>query len=746
MSQPFTIKLGELRLAHYDLSAKAALLDQIALRDLSNKGLMPARFAPIKMRVPAGGVILDEFFRHATSAGLARIDGKRVVIDDAKAFMDAIELPPISGRVAVRSAFTGEDAAAMSLAGKFASVLDVPIESYDISPSRVRDPKPLARAIAEVWSSGLAGAAFGRLDVLVMEMVEPKYSGVAFTETDYEDDLVNYTEGLAADMLAGKTDAQSLELPRLLSLEFPSRDHHNLAFASRLQMLLRSIRLGMGKGSWDVEWADDGVDIWVIQVRPITAPTVRNEIFSYAPIKETLPELPSRFMATLIESCGDDIFDFYRAVDPSLPRDRSYIEVFYGRPMVNVSLLMDMVRRWGEPTSRVTRAVGGVPGNEMPANKRRAFKSRSLRFGLRLRSARAASESKAVAAELLALGETPGDTIGEVIETARLAYSTLMRHMLALRIAIGSASLPPGARTLGTQMYTELAPMRELARANPEIAASLAKGQLPRDTGFRLRWDAWLRKHGHRATYETDLGRPRFHESQADVLQMIAAPSANAPVARKSPAAPLLARTPAARAYRAREELRFDAMIAFDRIRRRLLQLAVPKGVSAEMLFSLTIEEARKLDAGWRPSAKFTKERQQENKQLAALRIPDVIRRNDAIEGAGASRSYHGVGLTRGEATGKAWVLREPAYRLPAGYKPHETILVAPSIDAGWTPTFGLVAGVVVETGGSLSHGAIVLRELCIPSVTNVRGSSHEIRPGDRVRVVGSQGRVDVLN
>ena len=49
MSHRFTIPLGELRLAKYDLGNKAALLDQVALKDISNKGLMPDKFVPVRM-------------------------------------------------------------------------------------------------------------------------------------------------------------------------------------------------------------------------------------------------------------------------------------------------------------------------------------------------------------------------------------------------------------------------------------------------------------------------------------------------------------------------------------------------------------------------------------------------------------------------------------------------------------------------------------------------------------------------
>ncbi|QUV80466.1 hypothetical protein J8C08_12750 [Chloracidobacterium thermophilum] len=66
-------------------------------------------------------------------------------------------------------------------------------------------------------------------------------------------------------------------------------------------------------------------------------------------------------------------------------------------------------------------------------------------------------------------------------------------------------------------------------------------------------------------------------------------------------------------------------------------------------------------------------------------------------------------------------------------------------MDAGWVPVFAGVAGVVVEIGGDLSHGSIVLRELGLPAVTNVRHVTRVIRTGDRIRVQAALGVVEIL-
>ena len=67
-------------------------------------------------------------------------------------------------------------------------------------------------------------------------------------------------------------------------------------------------------------------------------------------------------------------------------------------------------------------------------------------------------------------------------------------------------------------------------------------------------------------------------------------------------------------------------------------------------------------------------------------------------------------------------------------------ILVTRFTDPGWTPALGLVAGVVTEVGGMLSHAAVIGREYGIPAVLNVPGATKALHSGQRVRVDGTTG------
>lgn len=117
-------------------------------------------------------------------------------------------------------------------------------------------------------------------------------------------------------------------------------------------------------------------------------------------------------------------------------------------------------------------------------------------------------------------------------------------------------------------------------------------------------------------------------------------------------------------------------------------------------------------------------------------------------DGGGASRPVHtseridGIGVSPGVVEGRAVVVRRPAeaYDLEPG-----DILVCVTTDPSWAALFYAVSGVVTDIGAEMSHGAIVSRELGLPAVVNTRGASNQLRTGDRIRVDGTNGVVEVL-
>lgn len=109
----------------------------------------------------------------------------------------------------------------------------------------------------------------------------------------------------------------------------------------------------------------------------------------------------------------------------------------------------------------------------------------------------------------------------------------------------------------------------------------------------------------------------------------------------------------------------------------------------------------------------------------------------EVLEGAGAA--LVGVAASPGTATGTARVVTGPAdfARLRPG-----DVLVCQTTDPAWTPLFARAVAVVAESGGRLSHAAIVAREYAIPAVLGVAGATTRIADGAHVTVDGTSGRV----
>ena len=101
-----------------------------------------------------------------------------------------------------------------------------------------------------------------------------------------------------------------------------------------------------------------------------------------------------------------------------------------------------------------------------------------------------------------------------------------------------------------------------------------------------------------------------------------------------------------------------------------------------------------------------------------------------------------GVPLSAGVAEAPALVLDEP----PQGAAPPGPyVLVCPSTDPAWVPLFVNARALVMETGGVLSHGAIVAREFGLPAVAGLPDIHRRLRSGQRLRVDGGRGTVAVL-
>ena len=123
----------------------------------------------------------------------------------------------------------------------------------------------------------------------------------------------------------------------------------------------------------------------------------------------------------------------------------------------------------------------------------------------------------------------------------------------------------------------------------------------------------------------------------------------------------------------------------------------------------------------------------------ATTAVTDRGERRGEISGLEIS----GLGVSGGVVEGTARIVLDPA---DAGPIEDDDILVCPVTDPSWVSYMAICAGLVIDIGSSASHGALIARELGIPCVINTSTGTRDLRTGDRIRINGDSGAVQILS
>jgi len=177
----------------------------------------------------------------------------------------------------------------------------------------------------------------------------------------------------------------------------------------------------------------------------------------------------------------------------------------------------------------------------------------------------------------------------------------------------------------------------------------------------------------------------------------------------------------------------------------RLVQAGVLR--ETEDIFYLTLQELHDVVRTHEVDEQLIRERWDAFCSYQALTPPRVItsdgevvagtyRRNDVPAGA-----MIGLPVSAGTIEGRARVILDMADAdLQVG-----DILVTAYTDPSWTPAFVAITGLVTEVGGLMTHGAVIAREYGLPAVVGVEHATQRIRDGQRIRVHGTDGYVEIL-
>ncbi|WFF04326.1 rifamycin-inactivating phosphotransferase [Micromonospora sp. WMMD964] len=343
-----------------------------------------------------------------------------------------------------------------------------------------------------------------------------------------------------------------------------------------------------------------------------------------------------------------------------------------------------------------------------------------------------------------------------------------------------------------SEMGLALLDVADQIRPHPEVVAFLRGVEddefldelpkLPGGTAARDAIEAYLDRYGMRCVGEIDITRPRWSERPStlvpvilDNVRLFEPGAARRRFAQgeqqaREKAQEVLARL---RALPDGEQKADETERMIDRVRTFVGYREYPKygivsrylvykkalldeaerlvraGVLAdkEDVFYLTFQEFHEVVRTHRMDDELIRRRADAFRSYQTLTPPRVItsdgevltgayRRDDVPSGA-----LIGVPVSAGTVEGRARVILDMAHAdLEAG-----DILVTAHTDPSWTPLFVGIAGLVTEVGGLMTHGAVIAREYGLPAVVSVLDATRLIRDGQRIRVHGSDGYVEIL-
>ncbi|MEJ3744966.1 rifamycin-inactivating phosphotransferase [Actinomycetes bacterium KLBMP 9797] len=307
--------------------------------------------------------------------------------------------------------------------------------------------------------------------------------------------------------------------------------------------------------------------------------------------------------------------------------------------------------------------------------------------------------------------------------------------------------------------------------------ATLAGGREARDA-----IEAWLEKYGMRCVGEIDITRPRWSERPATLVPVILGNIKNfepGAAARRfeqgrqeawAKEQELLERL---RALPDGERKSEEAKRMIDRVRTFIGYREYPKyGMVSryfvykqalleeaerlvrahvlrdeEDIFYLTFQELHDVVRTNRVDDQLIDRRKDAFRSYQALTPPRVLTSDgEALSGAYRradvpAGALVGLPVSAGVIEGRARVILDMAQ---ADLEPGD-ILVTAYTDPSWTPLFVAIAGLVTEVGGLMTHGAVIAREYALPAVVGVLDATRLIPDGQRIRVHGTDGYIEIL-
>jgi len=719
--------------------------------------------------------------------------------DDPAPILQAIEPSP-QVPVIVRSSAVGEDSETASAAGQYTSVVNVTSRAA-LVPAITQCFQSYDRPAAVQYrrDRNLPDAAMA---VIVQEQVQGVFSGVAFSRDPIARQgnqvIIEALPGAASQVVSGRktpevyqvavddtllqpaTSASTWMLPEDLTLPVEGTGEIPARLIQQVAYLARHLETHYHGIPQDIEWSFDGKNLWLLQSRPVTTLL---PIWTRKIAAEVIPGLirPLTWSINRPLTCGvwGDIFSIVLGSRATGLDFTETATLHYSRSYFNASLLGEIFRRMGLPPESLEFLTRGAKFSKPPllsTLRNVPGLLRLLNREWRVEQDFRRDERSLFVPAIASLSQSPTTALSDsellnridfILSRLKVAtyYSILAPLSAALRKAIAkvpeesldNSATPEVAALRSLQdLARSTYPIVEAAPTPPNNSTELLTYLRGNSAGQAIlqQLDHIIEQYGYLSEVGTDIAVPTWNEDPAPIRELFAQFCLNPP-----PSAPLLNTLQTKKGVQRRFDLKGRVTEIYSRLLAELRWSFVAlenRWIAAGWLqspgdiFYLTFEEVRQQiqtpsHESLAPLINQRKEQLECDRQLAS--VPFIVYGDDPPEPAThptwtASQQLQGIGASAGRVEGRVKIVLSFQDLPPIG---RDTIIVVPYTDSGWAPLLAQAGGLIAETGGRLSHGAIVAREYRIPAVMDIHNATQLLQDGQLIRIDGQQGTVEIL-
>jgi pyruvate,water dikinase len=726
--------------------------------------------------------------------------------DDPEPLIDLLQPSPQQPFV-VRSSAVGEDSEAGAAAGLYESSVDViSVGGLQAAINRCFASYNQPTAVQYRRDRGLVES---HMVVLIQPQVNGIFSGVAFSRdpiTRQGDTVaVEGLAGAAKRVVSGQNTPESYQvwirtadlpvnqenwqLPDEIQLavegsqgSLPSRLVQQVAYLARcLETHYRGI-------PQDIEWSYDGQQLWLLQSRAITTLL---PIWTRKIAAEVIPGkiLPLTWSINHPLTCGvwGDIFTIVLGPRSQGLDFNQTATLHHSAAYFNASLLGEIFQRMGLPRESLEFLTRGAKFSKPPLGSTLQNLPGLLRLvqrELRLEQDFQREYRERFAPYLKELLAQPAPSLDASSLLQRIEiilqqlhsvtyYSILAPLSASLRKAIfrvadenvDNSAAPEVAVTRSLQQLAQSARSLltdDLAnlthsstnKATEQIFAELAKTIAGQE--ILRQFEQIFEQYDYLSEVGTDIAVPTWRETPTDVRELFAQFCLQPLPSKTSFSKP---RSP--HFVQRRFDLKGKVTEVYSRFLAELRwsflaleQCWLETGLLQQVgdIFYLEFEELQKLGQllpTENPYAdRIAQRRLQAERDRLLEKVPYLVYGNEPpppvknFSDSQVIRQIQGIGASPGQMEGTIKILQNLTATVEINA---DTILVVPYTDSGWAPLLARAGGLIAEVGGRLSHGAIVAREYQIPAVMDISNALQLFQNGQRVRLDGQQGTVEIL-